>query len=59
MCICVLLQVDPKGGTILVGFDDGVVRVLVFQKKEVVDVHGRKKEVSALGKALAGGGGEI
>ena len=29
----------------LVGFDDGVVRVLVFQKKEVVDVHGRKKEV--------------
>ena len=28
----------------LVGFEDGVVRVLNFQKKEVVDVHGRKQK---------------
>lgn len=38
----VSLQVDPKAATILVGFEDGVVRALVFQKKETVDVHGRK-----------------
>ena len=35
-------QVDPKGSTVLVGFEDGVVRALVFQKKETIDVHGRK-----------------
>ncbi len=34
--------VDPKGATILVGFEDGVVRSLMFQQKEEKDVHGRK-----------------
>ena len=33
---------DPKGSTILVGFDDGVVRVLTFHEKDEKDVHGRK-----------------
>ena len=36
------MQVDTKGATIVAGFDDGVVRLLSFQKKETVDVHGRK-----------------
>ena len=36
------LQVDPSGSTILVGFDDGVVRQLAIQKKDTTDVHGRK-----------------
>ncbi len=38
----ILPQVDPKGSTLLVGFDDGVVRALTFQEKDEVDVHGRK-----------------
>ena len=33
---------DPKGSTILVGFEDGVVRVLNFHEKDEIDVHGRK-----------------
>ena len=28
----------------MAGFEDGVIRVLNFQKKEVVDVHGRKQK---------------
>merc|ERR1712150_45336 len=39
--------IDPKGSTILAGFDDGVVRILTFQKKEETDVHGRKKSDSS------------
>ena len=35
-------QVDPKGSTILAGFDDGVVRLLNFQKRE--EVPGRKQK---------------
>lgn len=38
---------DPKAQTLLAGFKDGVVRLLVFQKKEVIDIHGRKKEVKS------------
>ena len=45
LCNCAHAQVDPKGATILAGFNDGVVRVLNFQKQEVIDVHGKKKEV--------------
>ena len=33
---------DPSGSTILVGFDDGVVRSLSIQKRDTTDVHGRR-----------------
>ena len=37
---------DPKGSTILVGFEDGVVRALNFHEKDELDVHGRKMKDS-------------
>ena len=38
----VLLQIDSKGSTILVGFEDGVVRILNLQQMEGTDQHGHK-----------------
>ena len=35
---------DTRGATILIGFDDGVVRALTLQTVDGVDIHGRKKE---------------
>ena len=37
-----MYQVDPKGSTVLTGFDDGVLRILHVQKMEGTDQHGRK-----------------
>ena len=41
----------------MVGFEDGVVRLLVFQKHDVIDVHGKKKEVNPGGGGCGGGEG--
>jgi len=35
-------EVDPKGSSVLTGFEDGVVRVLNVQKIDGIDQHGRK-----------------
>ena len=42
---------DPKGATIIVGFDDGVVRVLNFSKKEA-DKKTKETSVLTLAQAL-------
>lgn len=35
---------DSRGATILIGFNDGVVRAMTLQTFDGVDIHGRKKE---------------
>ncbi|XP_074652110.1 cilia- and flagella-associated protein 44-like isoform X2 [Tubulanus polymorphus] len=40
--------VDPKGSSVIAGFEDGVVRVLRFQKKLDIDLGKRSKDTSEL-----------
>jgi len=42
MTVLLCLQVDPKGGTVVVGFHDGVVRILGVSK--LLDERSRKKK---------------
>lgn len=39
-----LIQVDPKGSTILAGFEDGVVRALTIARKDHSDTHHHTKK---------------
>ena len=43
-----LRQVDPKGVSMLVGYGDGVVRWLVFQKKDHNDGYNTRKTKTQL-----------